>query len=85
LVPDADIGKAEFKVKISCPTDPEYPTTDITVTGAEAKKWADIPFNDRPNQIYQKGIYGIFGFAQNGPDGLIYTITAGVLNPRVHG
>lgn len=62
-----------------------YPPIVIRVPVQDVMAWARIPYQDRPNIIYREGVYGVFGFAQEGPDGPIYTITAGVLNPRVHG
>jgi len=85
LVPDANILDTSFDVKIYCPTDAKYPTTNITVKASDVEKWGAIPYNDRDNQIYQKGDYGIFGFAQEGPNGPVYTITAGVLHPQLQG
>ncbi len=76
---------AIFEVEVFCSTDTKYPTKKIVVKQSDVRKWATISFEKRENQIYQKGEYGIFGFAQEGPDGLIYTITAGVLNPRLYG
>jgi len=83
LVPDTNISDTSFEVEIYCPTDSNYPTTNITVKASDVEKWGAIPYNDRDNQIYQKGDYGVFGFAQEGKKGLIYTITAGVLNPKL--
>jgi len=85
LVPDADISETTFDLKISCPSDSSYPTTKITVKASDVQKWASFPYDKRDNQIYQGGEYGIFGFAQEGPNGLIYTVTAGVLNPQLQG
>ncbi|TYP99444.1 hypothetical protein C7447_10140 [Tenacibaculum adriaticum] len=76
---------ASFEIKISGPTGSKYPSKSIKVKQSDVQEWASVPFNDRENQIYQEGEYGIFGFAQEGPDGSIYTITAGVLNPRLYG
>ena len=85
LVPDHHILDTSFELEISCPSDDNYPKTSIAITAAAVQKWASIPYNDRDNQIYQEGKYGIFGFAQEGPSGLIYTVTAGVLNPQLEG
>ncbi|CAD0004814.1 MULTISPECIES: hypothetical protein [Flavobacterium] len=85
LVPDDNILDTSFNLEISCPSDSGYPTTKITVKASDVQKWAAIPYNERDNQIYQEGQYGIFGFAQEGPNGLIYTVTAGVLNPQLQG
>ena len=74
-----------FDLEITGPTGSSYPTKTIHVSESEVKKMASVPFSDRENKIYQKGEYGIIGFAQEGSNGLIYTITAGVLNPRLHG
>jgi len=82
LVPDDNILDTSFTLEISCPSDSNYPTTKITVKASDVQKWAAIPYNERNNQVYQGGKYGIFGFAQEGADGLIYTVTAGVLNPK---
>ena len=76
---------ATFEIKIFCQTDENYPTTTITVKESDVKSWVTEPFEDRENQIYQGGANGVFGFAQKGPNGYIYTITAGVLNPKKHG
>lgn len=84
LIPDQNLNST-FTIEVFCPTDEKYPNKTITISEADVKAWASVPFNDRENQIYQEGEYGIFGFAQEGPNGLIYTITAGVLNPRLHG
>lgn len=85
LQPNGAISETSFELQISCPTDKNYPTTSITVKASDVEKWALIPYNERDNQIYQNGEYGIFGFAQEGPNGLIYTVTAGVLNPQLQG
>ncbi|NHN27864.1 hypothetical protein FIA58_019475 [Flavobacterium jejuense] len=85
LIPDNDISNTSFELQISCPSDSNYPTTSITVKASDVQIWAAIPYNDRDNQIYQGGEYGVFGFAQEGPNGLIYTVTAGVLNPQLQG
>ncbi|WP_445457021.1 hypothetical protein [Flavobacterium sp. HNIBRBA15423] len=85
LIPDSDISETSFELQISCPSDSNYPKTSITVKASDVQKWAAIPYNERDNQIYQEGEYGIFGFAQEGPNGLIYTVTAGVLNPQLQG
>lgn len=85
LTPVLGSNDCIFQIVVFCPTDPAYPTTTIVVDALEVIKWGAIPYDERPNQIYSNGIYGIFGFAQDGPNGPIYTITAGVLNPRVHG
>ncbi|WP_281635524.1 hypothetical protein [Flavobacterium marginilacus] len=85
LVPDDNILDTSFNLEISCPSDSNYPITTITVKASDVQKWATIPYNERDNQIYQQGQYGIFGFAQDGPNGLIYTVTAGVLNPQLQG
>lgn len=76
---------ASFEITISCPTDNNYPKTTIVVKESDVIGWDTQPFDERVNQIYQKGEYGIIGFAQKGPEGYIYTITAGILNPRLHG
>lgn len=83
LIPSGNISNTSFEIQISCPTDPSYPTTQITINASDVEKWGSIPYDDRDNQIYSKGEYGIFGFAQIGPNGLIYTVTAGVLNPQL--
>jgi hypothetical protein len=85
IVPDNTIQETAFNIEVSCPTDSNYPATKITVKASDVQKWAAIPYNERDNQIYQEGEYGIFGFAQEGPNGLIYTVTAGVLNPQLQG
>ncbi|VXA95464.1 conserved hypothetical protein [Flavobacterium sp. 9AF] len=85
LIPDEAISETSFELQINCPTDSNYPITKITVNASDVQQWAKIPYNDRDNQIYQEGENGIFGFAQEGPNGLIYTITAGVLNPQLQG
>jgi len=83
LVPDDSILDTSFELEILCPSDNDYPKTAITVKASDVQQWASKPYNDRDNQIYQEGKYGIFGFAQEGPNGLIYTVTAGVLNPQL--
>ncbi|PHS10338.1 MAG: hypothetical protein COA88_02535 [Kordia sp.] len=85
LIPNDNILDTEYTIEISCPTDTSYPTKNITVKASDVEKWGAVPYNKRDNQIYQKGDYGIFGFAQEGPKGLIYTVTAGVLNPKLQG
>ena len=85
LIPNDNILDTEYTLEISCPTDTSYPTKNITIKASDVEKWGAVPYNKRDNQIYQKGDYGIFGFAQEGPKGLIYTVTAGVLNPRLQG
>lgn len=85
LIPSKDMSTTSFEIEVFCPADTKYPAKTISVKASDVQAWAAIPFNDRENQIYQEGEYGIFGFAQEGPDGLIYTITAGVLNPRLYG
>ncbi|RBW57222.1 hypothetical protein DS884_11615 [Tenacibaculum sp. E3R01] len=81
LIPENGL-EGSFTVEIFCPTDPSYPSRTIAVSEADVINWAKVPFGERENQIYEGGEYGIFGFAQEGP---IYTITAGVLNPRKNG
>ncbi len=81
LIPENGL-EGSFTIEIFCPTDSSYPSKIITVSETDVKNWAKVPFGERENQIYQDGEYGIFGFAQEGP---IYTITAGVLNPRKNG
>jgi len=83
LEPNTNISDTLFELEIYCPTDTKYPTTNITVTASDVQKWGTVSYNERDNQIYQKGDYGVFGFAQEGKKGLIYTITAGVLNPKL--
>jgi len=83
LVPNNHISNTSFELEIYCPTDAKYPITNITIKASDVEKWGSITYNDRDNQIYQKGDYGIFGFAQKGKNGLIYTITTGVLNPKL--
>jgi len=85
LIPNDNILDTEYILEISCPADTNYPTKNITIKASDVEKWGAVPYNKRDNQIYQKGDYGIFGFAQEGPNGLIYTITAGVLNPQLQG
>ncbi|MFP9116112.1 hypothetical protein ACLI1A_19410 [Flavobacterium sp. RHBU_3] len=86
LVPNGEIQDTSYTISISCPTDPSYPITNMTINASDVSKWASVlPFDQRPNQIYSNGVYGVFGFAQTGPDGLIYTVTAGVLNPQEYG
>jgi hypothetical protein len=85
LIPSGQIEDTSYSLEIYCPSDANYPKTNITVKAIDVKKWAAIPYNERHNQIYQEGKYGIFGFAQEGPDGLIYTVTAGVLDPKTYG
>ncbi len=85
LVPDDAVENTSFDLEISCPSDAKYPVTAITVKASDVKQWAAIPYDSRDNQIYQGGAYGVFGFAQEGPNGLIYTVTAGVLNPQLQG
>lgn len=84
LIPDSNLEGA-FTIEVFCPSDANYPSKTITILQSDVATWAAVPFNNRENQIYQEGEYGIFGFAQEGPNGFIYTITAGVLNPRLHG
>lgn len=83
LVPENNILDTSFELEILCPSDNNYPKTSITIKASDVQQWASIPYNERDNQIYQEGKYGIFGFAQEGPNGLIYTVTAGVLNPQL--
>lgn len=85
FIPENKMDTVSFNLEIFCPTDNEYPTKSILVTASDVKEWASVPFKERDNQIYQVGEYGVFGFAQEGTNGLIYTITAGVLNPRKQG
>jgi hypothetical protein len=82
LRPTGDISDTSIDVELTCPLDSSYPTTKISVTGSEVIKWAEIGPGKPPNQIYQNGVYGVFGFAQIGPMGPIYTVTAGVLSPH---
>ncbi|PKH50592.1 hypothetical protein CXF68_07735 [Tenacibaculum sp. Bg11-29] len=81
LIPENGL-EGSFTIEVFSPTDPTYPSKTIAISETDVKNWAKVPFNNRENQIYQDGEYGIFGFAQEGP---IYTITAGVLNPRKNG
>lgn len=85
LIPDTSISEAYFTVDIFCPTEPLYPSCTIKVLASDVMEWGNIPYNERDNQIYQRGKYGIFGFAQMEELGPIYTITAGVLDPQLQG
>jgi len=85
LIPSENILDTSFELQIYCPTDTNYPTTNIIVKASDVEKWGEAPKDKRQNQIYQKGDYGIFGYAQDETGGLIYTVTAGVLNPRLYG
>lgn len=81
LIPTGEIADTSYELQISCPTDPNYPAVNITLNASDVQQWANPINGPSVNQIYQEGEYGIFGFAQSGPNGLIYTITAGVLYP----
>lgn len=70
-----------FEVEIFSPSDREYPPLRLTASALDAEAWGAIPYEGRPNQIYRRGALGVFGFAQHGPNGPIYTFTAGVLDP----
>lgn len=84
LIPTND-NTASFSVEVFCPTDVDYPAVSIIITEEEVRAMVQVPFAKRENVIYQQGEYGIIGFATEGADGLIYTITGGILNPRLHG
>ncbi len=70
--------------------------THIKISLSEAIGWAqkNPPLNSteplKTNQIWQKGQHGIFGYAEQGTpvagfeENWIYTITAGVINPKVN-
>ena len=85
LIRNSESEESSFTLEIFCPEDPTYPIKQITVKASDVAKWAKIPYDKRENQIYQEGKYGIFGFAQEEGDYLIYTVTAGVLDPKKHG
>ena len=68
---------------------PGQKTTTIILNAAEVGFWAEYNEKTKTNQIYKEGDCGIFGFAQlnkpaDQPAYFIYTITAGVDNPKIH-
>lgn len=80
-----------YSIYIWCPSDSSYPGVSIVVSAHNVEQWAAMPHYNgnnksiaRPNQIYSTGTCGVFGFAQRGPNGLIYTVTAGVNCPQVY-
>ncbi len=84
LVPSGMLKATGFTLEIGCLGDPAYPTTKIDISATDVAIWAGRNAATPTNEIYQTGVYGIFGYAQSGPDGLIYTVTVGVLDPRKH-
>lgn len=80
--PAVSVNAAAYTVEIFCPDDISYPPLSIIVAGGDVAVWGATPYGERKNQVYRGGDRGVFGFAQLGPEGLIYTITAGVLNPK---
>ena len=68
---------------------PGTPSTSITIKGSDLPGWVKQNEKEKTNQIYKSGQCGIFGFAQRNEvagQGVywIYTVTAGVSNPKVH-
>jgi hypothetical protein len=80
------IENASYTLEITGPTG-QTPTT-ITVPGSSMRGWVKQNQSDPTNQIYLEQTCGIFGFAQENspPDQTywIYTVTAGVCDPRLH-
>lgn len=83
----AGIENASYTLVISGPNGAN-PTT-ITVNGSDMPQWVSRNEREKTNQIYKEGSCGIFGFAQlsdkkDQPRTWIYTVTAGVDNPKIH-
>lgn len=56
-----------------------------TLEGANLATWVATNYREKTNQIYrEESCGGIFGYAQCGPAGYIYTFTGGVSNPKLH-
>lgn len=76
-------------VEVLILTPGQLPCT-IRVDGTNMPQWVGDNDEAPTNQIYQYGNCGIFGYAQENspkapqPTYWIYTLTAGVCNPRVH-
>lgn len=90
LVPSGDPDATGFRLEITCPADPDHPPTRIQIDAAQVRAWArqDPAGGARQisrqiyRQIYRGGRYGVVGVARIGPDGPIYTVIAGVLDPE---
>lgn len=83
MIPTGAMEAVILTMEVFCPTNAKYPKTTITIKAADVVKWAEIPKEQRKNQIYAEGADGIFGYATSGRLGPIYTITAGVFDPKV--
>ncbi len=85
------IEDIEVNLKVTTPGYPDQPCK-ILLTGKEIVNWVDANHGGSTptNQIFQHGNCGIFGYAQKNdkdsdqPIYWIYTITAGVCDPKVH-
>jgi hypothetical protein len=81
-----DLNEVVFIVEVKTPG---QKAKIIILNAGEVGLWAEENKKTKTNQIYKEGDCGIFGFAQlNIPEGqpayFIYTITAGVDNPKIH-
>jgi hypothetical protein len=81
-----DIDQAAFTLTIS---GPGQTTTMIAVPGAMMREWIAASQPRSTNQVWLEAGCGIFGYAQENtppgqPKSWIYTVTAGVHDPRVH-
>ncbi len=86
---DGELDDLEITCKVNTP---EYEVLTIKITGREIQKWVADNYNGQIftpiNQVFKKGDCGIFGVAQYNEAGnpqfayWIYTITAGVCNPK---
>lgn len=81
LAPSGPLDTSGFTLEISCPADAGYPKANIEFSAKDVMAWAQHNDSHPTTQVYQTGAYGIVGYAQNGHQGPIYTVTAGVLDP----
>jgi hypothetical protein len=84
---DGNIEDVSITIAVFGP-EGEYTPKVITINGANMPGWVAQNKKDKTNQVYIESANGIFGFAQQNVVAdtayWIYTITAGVVNPKIH-
>lgn len=82
LVPSGDPDAVGFRLEITCPADADHPPTRIQIDAAQVLAWARQAPAGGTRQIYRGGRYGVVGVARIDPEGPVYTVIAGVLDPE---
>jgi len=83
------LSEVAYTVEITS-TNKDYIPLTITIKSSELAAWVEKSKTETTNQVYREGTQGVFGFAQFNSGAAcdepywIYTITAGVLNPKVN-